>query len=135
MEKAISVKVKICIFFLIKYIFFYIFLMFKNNNFKLLEWHNLKSGASITYFILMMSVPIILCIMICSIPLYWALRSNNIVIFPFLIFLVFSLEYFVYVFMTSQKYFYDPNGIYNIIISLIFFIIFFHNNINVIKSK
>lgn len=122
MEKSIAFKIFLFIF--IKYVFFYIFLMYKNSNFSLLEWNNIIKGHSLIYFFFVMLIPIILCIIFCFTPLYLAFKANNKMLSIFYIFTAFAFEYFLYVFETSRTYFYDLNGIYNALFSLAFLILF-----------
>lgn len=116
---------KILLYIFIKYIVFYTFLMLNNNNTKLLEWNNLTSGATFTYFFLVMFIPILISMVCFSIPLYYSFKINNKVYLSIIIGLIFILEYFVYVYLTSQKYFYDWNGIFNFIISVLLLLVLF----------
>ncbi len=120
----------------IRYIVFYIFLMLKNNDFNLLKWKNITDGSSLTYFLLVMSIPIILSMLLFSAPIYYSFKTNRRIWFTLIISIVFAGEYFIYVWGTSQKYFQDMNGVYNLIIGLIVFALFFYKPIIAIfKSK
>ena len=118
--------IKILLFILIKYICFYIFLMVKNSDYKLLEWENIKSGNSLLYFSIIMVVPILLSILVSSVPLYLSFRSTNSLTFILIIVLAFILEYFAYIYSTSEMYFYDWNGVFNVFISTILFFVLFY---------
>ena len=80
-------------------------------------------------YMLYILIHTILFILIFSLPLYFILKINNRIFFLFLIIIFFLIEYLAYLWSTSQKYFQDINGVYNFIIGLVVFGIFFHKNI------
>ena len=94
---------------IIKDILFYVFLMFKNSNFKLIELENVIKGYSLMY-VAMIIVPFTLFkIVIFTKPIQMALNLNK-TIFAFALFVFLLLiEYSSYVYMTSQQI-YDING-------------------------
>ncbi len=117
----------IIIFIFVKYIVFYIFIMFKNNNYSLIRIEKLKNFQDLLYyFILFLSLPIIFSILF-IIPLNYALktRNNNGFILSVLGILIF--EYLIYTYLASQTNF--LNGIYNCIITTLILILFFFKSI------
>jgi hypothetical protein len=114
----------ILLYLFVKYLAFYVFLMFKNADFRLLEIGNVKRGHSITYFLLVMLPLPVISMILFSVPIYYSFKLKNIFLFILLIGGILVSEYFVYVFFTSERHI-DMNGIYNGVLSLLFFILFF----------
>ncbi len=124
------IKVKywnIVIYIFTKYLFFYIFMMFKNNDFTLIALNKLKTSSNWLYYFYEFSMlPIIISILFSAI-IYRSFRVKNRFLFLFINIFVLTIEYFLYTYFASQL---DLlNGIYNVIISLIIFVIFFYKAI------
>ena len=117
----------IVFYFFIKYLIFYVFMMFRNNNFYLLEVSSIKNGEDLFYYLwLFLFLPVV-CIVIFSVPLYFAFRVNNVLYFFLIAGLVLVGEYFVYTYFASQT---DLlNGIFNAVISVLFLLLFFFRSI------
>jgi len=114
----------ILLYLFVKYIVFYIFLMFKNADFKLLEVNNIKKGEDLFYYLwLILFLPLVQ-ILIFSAPLYYSFKVKNPLYFLLIISIIFIAEYFIYVFFTSDKHV-DMNGIYNGIIGALLLLLFF----------
>ena len=84
------------------------------------------------YYLLYVLVFMIIFILAFSAPIYFTFKVKNIVSFICLISIIFIAEYFLYVYLGSQKYFFDKEGIYNGIISISFFILFFYKHIRLL---
>jgi len=126
--------VNILLYILVKYLAFYTFLMFKESNFKLLDVSNIKNGADLFYFLwLLLFLPIV-CMLIFSGPLYFSFKVKNVAYFLLIISAYIIMEYFVYVFFTSDKHV-DMNGIYNGILSILFLLLFFYKQIALRLSR
>lgn len=125
----------ILLYILLKYLFFYGLMMFENNNFRLLRFYNLKNGEDWFYYLwLLLSLPV-LNMMLFSAPIYFSFRLKNIGYFILAIMAIILAEYFVYVFFTSEKHI-NMNGVYNGIISLLLFFLFFFKPIrSIFKQK
>ena len=107
-------------FFLIKYLVFYTFMMFKNQNFYILNISNFKSLENIIYYLfIFLLLPFIL-IFIFTLPVYFSLKIKNSFFYFFMFFLFLVLEYFIYVYFNSEKVL-DKNGFYNSVISVVIF--------------
>lgn len=116
---------QIALYLFTKYFIFYIFMMFKNNDFKIFEIDNLRQGHTLTYFIfIMLPLPIVSMILF-SIPLFFLLKLRNIIYIVVSLFIFLLADYFVYVILTSRN-FIDLNGFYSGVISLLFFFLFFY---------
>lgn len=115
---------KVLLFLFVKYMVFYVFLMVKNNDYRLLEVDNLKGGHTLSYFLLIMLPYPLINMLLFSAPIYFSFKVKNIIPFVLIIASFVVAEYFVYVFFTSEKNV-DMNGVYNGIISLLFFFLFF----------
>jgi hypothetical protein len=122
----------IMLYILVSCITFFIFMMIKNQDFKLLEIKNLISRASIIdFFIFMMPLPIAN-IFLFAIPVNELFKSKKLYICFFIIFII---QYFAYVFLTSQKYFWDINGICFEIINIVIFSLFFYKHLSSIEIQ
>lgn len=120
----------ILVYILLKYLLFYIFLMFKNNDFRLLKVNNLKSGEDWFYYLWLILFMPILNILLFSLPLYLILKVRNCIYFTFFLALILAADFFLYTYLVSQT---DViKGLYNCIISLLLFLIFF---LKVIRIK
>lgn len=114
------------IIFFIKYLVFYLFIMFKNDNFYLTN-PSIKDGADLFYYLwIFLSFPVIISILF-SVPLYYSFRLKNKIYFILINILVLVFEYGIYTYFASQLDLW--NGIYNIIISIFLFIMLFHKTI------
>lgn len=111
-------------YFFLKYFLFYIFMMFKNDNYALINIGNLHTGQDIFYYLfLFLSLPVIISIVF-TIPLYFSFKVNNVTGFVLLLIAIFGLEYLFYTYLASTS---DMlNGLYNLIIGLILFVLFYY---------
>lgn len=114
----------IILYWVVKYITFYIFLMFKGNNLKWLDINNIKNGEDLFYSLwLVLFLPVV-CILIFSAPLYYSFKVKNTASFLLIVTAIGIAEYFMYVFFTSEKHI-DMNGVYNGILSLLILLLFY----------
>lgn len=112
---------------LLKYFVFYVFMMFKNSNYALIEISNLNSFGDVFYYLYIFLFLPIVCFILFSTPIYYSFSNRNLNIF-ILINLVFLIaEYIVYTYFASQSNWF--NGIFNAIISVICFALMFRNEI------
>ncbi len=118
----------ILLFFFVKYLLFYILLMFKNNDYSLVQLNKLRNFQDVFYYLWIFLFLPITCVIIFSAPIYFSFKLKNELLFVTLVVTVFVAEYFIYVYFTSNKYL-DVNGIYNGILSFILFFLFFRNYI------
>lgn len=118
----------ILIYIFTKDIVFYIFLMFKNFNFTLIEVNNVVQGNSLLFFLIFILPPTLLKMLVYTNPIFKVFSSKNSIIFILFISLFLLIEYVFYVFITSQKIF-DINGIYFSGINLTMFMAFFFKEI------
>ena len=124
----------IILYILFKYLIFFIFMMIMTSNFKLLHFYNLKSAQDWFYYLWLILFFPILTMIIFSAPIYFSFKIRQAFYFLLAIMAVFIAEYFVYCFFTSEKYV-NINGIYNEIISLLVFILFFYKHISLLFSQ
>lgn len=118
---------KILIFIFVKYLFFYIFMMFNNNNYALISINELDSFEDVFYYlIIFMSLPVVFSIFL-SVPLYNSFRIKKFVYFILAISMIFIVEYLIYTYLASQANYF--NGLYNGIISLMIFGFFFYKSV------
>jgi hypothetical protein len=116
---------KILFYWLIKYIVFYVFMMFKNKDYYLIN-PGIRNGEDLVYYLwIFLSLPII-CSLLFSVPIYLSFRSKKMVYIVLSLLLIVIAEYFVYTYMASQT---DRfNGLYNALISIVIFILFFFSS-------
>jgi hypothetical protein len=114
---------RIAVYFCVKYFAFYIFLAFKNNNFFFLEISNM---SHFMYWWMLLFLPFT-AFVIFSLPVYLLFRLKRLSLFNFSILLFLVAEYFLYTYLASQADL--MNGVYNEIISLLFFVLLFFKQI------
>ena len=109
---------------LVKYILFYTFLMFKDNNYKLLEVSTLKNGEDWFYYLWLFLFMPILYMVILSLPLYYTFKIKNVFYFLILLGGIFVIEYIMYTYFASQANY--MNGVINGIIGIALLLLFFY---------
>lgn len=116
----------ILLYIFIKYLVFYLFMMFRNDNFYLIN-PGIRDGADLFYYLWMfLFFPIIICILFLF-PLYYSFKLKKNVYFILINIIILGIEYYLYTYLASQLDLW--NGIYNLIISIILFYIFFYKPI------
>lgn len=122
---------KILLFFLLKYIILYALLMLLNKNDSILRIASFKNVEDWFYYgVLLLLLPITNMVLFSGV-LYVALKSQSLIKLISLVSGVWVAEYFLYVFFTSQRHV-DVNGVYNVIIGSLLFLLFFFKRIKVI---
>ena len=118
----------ILLFIFLKYLLFYIFMMFKNDNYTLVQIWKLKTfGDWIYYLYIFLSLPALYCT-IFIIILHFALNSNKLLVFIPVVLAVFGLEYLIYTELASPSDYF--NGLYNALIGAAVLWLFFHKSIS-----
>jgi hypothetical protein len=114
-------------FWLVKYVAFYILLMFKNDNYALLKVNEIQNGEDLFYHLwLFLFLPVV-CMLIFSVPLYFSLRVKKWAYLALIITAILIAEYFLYTWLASQTNL--INGVYNGIFSLLFLLLFFFRRV------
>lgn len=124
----------ILLFFFVKYLLFYILLMFKNHNYTLIQISRLKNFQDVFYYLWIFSFLPFISVILFLAPIYYSFKVKNSFYFIILIIAFLVAEYFVYVHFTSNKY-PDINGLFNEIISLLLFFLFFFKRIALIFRR
>lgn len=128
--KEINMKAtnkNIIVYIFLKYILFYVFIMFKNKNYALLEVLKIRSFQDLIYYCIMfLLMPVLFCILFLA-PLKYSLKVKSRLYFLLIITSVFALEYFLYTYLASTSNLW--NGLINIIIGLSLFILMFYQQI------
>jgi len=123
----------ILLYIFLKYLIFYVFLMFKNDNYALIRLNDLKTPVDWVYYLwIFLSLPVI-AIIFFSAPIYYSFKIKNIFFFAGAISAVLVAEYFLYTYLASQSDW--MNGVYNGIISILLFLLFFYRHIVVIINR
>jgi hypothetical protein len=113
---------------LLKYLLFYIVIMFINENYFLISIFKLKNLADFIYYFFLFSALPILYILLFAAALHFAFRyKTHILILIFI--LISCLEYVIYTYAASPSDYW--NGIYNFIISTIAFYLLFNRYLKI----
>ena len=124
---------KIILFFFVKYLLFYIFLMFKNNDYTLIQVNSFRSGEDVFYYLWLFLFLPVLSSIIFSAPIYFTFKIKNRIYFILLISAILIAEYLLYTYWASQADL--MNGVYNGIISLLVLLIFFYKHIGLMFKQ
>lgn len=125
--------INIVFYFFIKYILFYVFMMFRNHDFTFIQIRDLRNGADWFLYLWMFLFLPVLCSFLFVAPLYYIFKVKSIVYFILLTGLVFTAEYFLYTYFASQLDL--MNGVYNGILSLLLLFVFFFKPISLIFTN
>ncbi len=123
----------IVLFFFVKYLLFYILLMFKNNDYSLIQIGSLKNSQDVFYYLWIFLFLPIVSIILFSAPIYFAFKVKSWIYFTILTSVVLIAEYFLYTYFASQADL--TNGVYNGIISLLLLFLFFFKHISLIFTQ
>lgn len=124
----------IFLFWLVKYILFYIFHMFKNETNVLANFGSLKSGVDLFYFLWIFLFMPVVSMVLFSIPVYFSLKSKDYLFAQlFTLLIVIIAEYFVYSYLASPTN--SWNGVYNGLIGIFVFLLFFHKNLIIFSRR
>jgi len=116
----------ILLYIFLKYLIFYIFMMFRNNNFYLVD-PGIRDVADLFYYLwIFLSLPVFISVLF-SFPIYYSFRMKKTIYFVLINILVLIAEYFIYTCFASQLN--SWNGIYNTIIGIVLLGIFFYKPI------
>ena len=117
----------ILLFIFLRYFLFYIFLMFRHNDYTLTEIDSLRNAEDTFYYLWTFLFLPILSAAIFSAPIFVAFKLNNGIVFILLMTVVFVAEYFFYTYLASQA---DvTNGFYSAAIGLCLFVVLFLKSI------
>ena len=122
----ISIR-KILLFMLLKYFVFYVFMMFKNSNYALIEIGDLNSFGDVFYYLWIFLFLPIVCFVIFFAPIYYSFSKRNLNVFLLINIGVLLAEYIIYTYFASQLNLF--NGMFNAIISLLCFPLIFWKEI------
>jgi hypothetical protein len=118
--------IKIFLFWLVKYIAFYVFMMFKTGNYAFVKVKEIKSGVDLFYYLwIFLFLPVVFMI-IFSVPMYFSFKIKSLVCFTLIIGAILVIEYFLYTSIASTSDL--VNGIYNGVISVLFLAILFFSH-------
>ncbi len=122
----------ILLYLLTKYIVFYVFMMFKNNDFYFVN-PGIRNGADLFYYLWIFLFLPVVCMFIFTAPLYFIFKKKNTIYFTLIIIVFLVAEYFIYTYFASQANL--MNGLYNEVIGLLILFIFFFRYINLIFKR
>lgn len=117
----------VILYILLKYVLFYLLMMVKNNNYTFLKINEIENGEDLfMYLYTFLSLPFIFIVLL-TLPLYYSLKVRKTTLFFILLVGSFCIEYFVYTYLASQLDY--MNGIYNALIGLALFFVFYYRTI------
>lgn len=119
----------ILFYWLVKYIAFYLLMMFKTKNYALIALSDLKTGEDWFYYLWIFLFLPVVCMLVFSAPMYYAFKVKCIFYFAIIIITVLILEYLFYTWSASQTNL--VNGVYNGIISLFFLLLLFYKSVRI----
>jgi hypothetical protein len=122
----------ILLYLFVKYLVFYVYLMFKNNDYYFLE-PGIRDGADLFYYLWLLLFLPFTSILLFSAPIYYSFKLNRAIYFMVLISGVLVAEYFLYTHLASQADL--MNGVYNGILSVLFLFLFFFKHIRFIFKQ
>lgn len=122
----------ILLYLLTKYIVFYVFMMFKNNDFYFVH-PGIRNGTDLFYYLWIFLFLPVVCMFVFSVPLYLVFKKKNTIYFILIIIMFLVVEYFIYIYFASQANL--VNGLYNGVISLLMLSVFFFRHINLIFKR
>jgi hypothetical protein len=117
----------VCICILISYIIFLVTSMVTNEDYRLLEFSNIRSSQDLFYYLWIVLFFPIVDIILFSVPLFYSFKIKKIFVFILTIIAVYMFEYLIIIYFTSQKI-YNEDGLQKVIIGVILFFIFFYKN-------
>jgi hypothetical protein len=120
------------IFWLLKYCIFYLILMFKNDDYTFIRLDEIKTGTDLLYYLfLFLFMPVISSILLTG-PVYLLFKVKKLSYFIALSLFILIAEYCIYTYFASSS---DLlNGLYNGIISVLFFLIFYFRRLKNLRS-
>jgi len=128
-----SSVVNILLFWFVKYVVFYVFIMFKNSNYALLKVNEIKTGEDLFYYLsLFLFLPVVSTIVFTA-PTYYLFKVKGMGLFLLIAALILVVEYFAYTWLASQANL--MNGIYNGIITVLIFLLFFYKPMNLVFEQ
>lgn len=130
MKHPTFLKICICIF--LKYMVFFLFLMFKSKNYYFIS-PDIRDASDLFYYLwLLLSLPV-LAIMTFGVPLYYSFGVKSILLFFLIVLLLIAGEYFLYTYLASSLDF--TNALYNALFTILFFGLFFYKEIRFMFMK
>lgn len=123
----------IVLFWLVKYIFFYLALMFKNPNYAFINFDNINNGQDLFYYLWLLLFMPVVCMVIFIAPVYSSFKTKNINTSFLLLLVVLLAEYFIYTYLVSPADL--GNGILNTIISVLVFVTFFYKHLPAVTTQ
>jgi hypothetical protein len=101
--------------------------MFKNSDYYLLEVSSIENSEDLFYYLWMFLFLPVVSMLIFTVPLYFSFKVNNVAYFLIIAGVCIIIEYFIYTYLASQADL--MNGVFNGIISVVFFLLFFYRPI------
>lgn len=130
MKHPTFLKICFCIF--LKYMAFFLFLMFKNKNYYFIS-PDIRDGSDLFYYLwLLLSLPL-LAIIAFGVPVYYSFRIKSILLFFLIVLVLIIGEYFLYTYLASPLDL--TNGWYNALFTILFFGLFFYKEVRAMFMK
>jgi len=123
----------IILFIFLKYLFFWIFMMFKNDIYTLIEINEIHNGQDLFYYLWLFGTSPTAYALLFSVPIYYSFRIKKSIFFLLIIPVIFIVEYKLYTYLDSPGDLW--NGFFNALISLALFISFYFKAIREVIMK
>lgn len=120
----------ILLFWVVKYILFYVLKMFKSSNYAVIGFRELKSNEDWFYYLWIFLFLPIACFLIFTAPLFFTFRIKNPIYFTLAILSLIIVEYLLYTWLASQASL--INGVYNGILTVLVLLLFFFKRIKIV---
>lgn len=121
---------KILLYLLVKYLVFFSIIGIIGGRFNSIVIKNSENGNQLFensfYYVVYVLVFSALMMLIFSTPIYFVFKIQKALLFFLSLAAIFTLEYFAYTYLASAS---SLNGIYNVIIGMVFLLIFFYKTI------
>jgi len=123
----------IVVYIFLKYLIFYIFLMFRNNDYTLISVSTLQTFQDWFFYLFIFLFLPVLNILLFTGPIYYLLKLKKITLFVILWVVCLLIEYVIYTRSASQLDL--MNGVYLEIIGILLFLLFFYRHIVLIFKQ
>ena len=114
----------IVLFWFVKYILFYLFLMLKNDNYAFIKFNELETSEDWYYYLWLFLFMPVLCSVLLTAPVYFSFKVKTTTAQILILLAVFVIEYLLYTYLASPANFW--NGVYSAILGVIIFAFFFY---------
>ena len=129
----------VLIYLFVKYLVFFIIMAFSNHRFETIvvsvSENNYELFVNTIHYVIYILISVLPLIFVFSIPIYFIFRLKKVIYILLLIVLTILSEYFIYVYLYTSQTHININGVYNGIIGILLFVLFFRRYINSLITR